>query len=176
MRTTSKFWFNLKVLHLSSVFSVGCAATGVASCVSSKHCGVNVGWLVYLSPLSLKRETKRSTSGKIAVLATSQPPTNIRLMSFPLIQLLFLWMLYLFSHLWVNLIFQPMYYSMQYSYLIWSTLNKRESCLSAICHLLSSIQQLSVGCSIFLIVANFLVQFYATFTWMFMTLSAATKI
>lgn len=55
----------------------------MASCVSSKHCGVNVGWLVYLSPLSLKRETKRSTSGKIAVLATSQPPHQYPFDVFP---------------------------------------------------------------------------------------------
>lgn len=31
------------------------------------------------------------------------------------------------------------------------------------------------GLQYFLIVANFLVQFYANFTWMFMTLSAATN-
>lgn len=49
------------------------------------------------------------------------------------------------------------------------------SCLFATHHLLFWILQLSVGCSIFLIVANFLVQFYANFTWMFMNLSAATK-
>lgn len=112
-------------------------------------------------------------------------------MSFPLTQLLLLCFCFLFFFLQCytcfffcfflhlrGICFLSILYSMQYSNLIQSahSNNKRESFLSAICHFLSWIQQLSVGCSIFLIVANFLVQFYATFTWMFMTLSAATKI
>lgn len=63
------------------------------------------------------------------------------------------------------------HYDMQYSFIWYNPQeNKRESCLRAKCRLLFWIQQLSVGCSIFLIVASFIVQFYATFTWMFMTL------
>lgn len=47
-------------------------------------------------------------------------------------------------------------YSMQYSYLIQVTWRRGSPVLSAICHHLSSIRQLSsVGCSIFFIVANF---------------------
>lgn len=103
-------------------------------------------------------------------------PSNLPVICFSL--LLFFVFLFFVFHFWV-ICFLSIHYSMQYSYpiqSIHSNNNKRESCRSAICHLLSWIQQLSVGCSIFLIVANFLVQFYATFTWMFMTLSAATKI
>lgn len=47
------------------------------------------------------------------------------------------------------------------------TLKQFEGLLCISTHrLLSRIQNSSVGCSIFLIVANFLVQFYANFTWM----------
>lgn len=46
-------------------------------------------------------------------------------------------------------------------------------CPPSVCPGFNSYQWLAV---FFLIVANFTVQFYATFTWMFMTLSAATKV
>lgn len=132
------------------------------------------------NPQGNKQE--KTTSGKISSFSQSSSPKTCS-MSFPPTRLLFvLYLVYFvqchtcFSSL-CDLFLVPTY-SMQYSYPIQSThsSSKRESCLSAICHLLSWIQQLSVGCSIFLIVANFLVQFYATFTWMFMTLSAATQI
>lgn len=167
-----EFRFDLKVLHVSlsapqlqlwpPVFSVSIVVRMLAC-----------------RALRSRRETKRSTSGKIACFSYKSPPPppqnpvdvfpfNTAVISFNVILV--------FPSL-SGFLFCP--YTTVCSIPIpdmLHTLSKRESCLSAICHLLSSIQQLSVGCSIFLIVANFLVQFYATFTWMFMTLSAATKI
>lgn len=57
------------------------------------------------------------------------------------------------------------------------TLKQQEGVLS-ICHMPSSVLDSTVisGLQYFSHCSQFLVQFYATFTWMFMTLSAATKV
>lgn len=168
----SLFKLCLRPLNFSRGGSTGPTAADLAFFV---YCLCVVMWSVFSS---MAKKTNNSCQEKCLGLSRGHPwkPVILDMPNLLLcVSVFFFNVRFVFVfHFWV-IRFLSLLYSMQYSYPIQSTNsnnNKRESCQSAICHLLSWIQQLSVGCRIlfFLIVADFLVQFYATFTWMFMTI------